>query len=399
VCSSKLLGGVSQCIYWNNTGLDLSLFEVVPGGWSDWGPNTTCSRTCGTGIIYRRRTCNNPKPKNSASCEGNEYESVLCNTQACDNDPDDESELLIARASETCATLKANRVYEKLGLSASIYGDFGEQFNPYDDYGRCEVRCKSHYGHSGYDYYQRFGLLPDGTPCQSVGDYENIVLGLRSGRYGQYGRCVQGYCQMFGCDNVSGTKAKDECGLCGGTNTTCNVVTGVFTERVTRNTRKVVDNLPAGSFNILVYFYYPSTDNALELYTLEDMLVKTIVYEHLTNPFNYAGGYWYGSYYKKFLYTEGPLSRPVVIKYYQRGSHPNLGVHYAYSLPLDNCTGSCGSYGTWNQTLCGCQCNAGYYGAACDTTCNKICNNGMGLKSTECGCDCQGKTYGSTCEC
>ncbi|XP_052218135.1 A disintegrin and metalloproteinase with thrombospondin motifs 18-like [Dreissena polymorpha] len=396
VCSTQLVDGVPRCIHWNNTGLDFSLFEVVPGGWSDWGPNTTCSRTCGTGISYRRRTCSNPKPKNSAWCAGNEYESFVCNTQPCDNDPDVESELKIARASETCATLKANNIYEKLGLNASVFLDSGEQFNRYD-YGQCEVKCNSL---NPVYYYQRFGLMPDGTPCDPADLDSFIETNKLARRSGRYGRCVQGYCQMFGCDNVSGTKANDECGVCGGNNSTCNVVKGVFNESVAFDTRQVIATLPSGSFNIVFYFNYNAmTYNFIELYSMENRGVMTLSYVRLTNPFNYAGSYWYGNFRTQFLYTEGPISRPVVIKFVQKGSSPNVGVYYAYSLSLDNCTGSCGSYGTWNQTLCGCQCNSGYFGASCNTTCNKICNNGMSLMSTGCGCNCLGNTYGTACEC
>lgn len=30
------------------------------GGWSQWGPWTGCTRTCGRGINYRKRKCDNP---------------------------------------------------------------------------------------------------------------------------------------------------------------------------------------------------------------------------------------------------------------------------------------------------------------------------------------------------
>jgi len=53
--------GSGTCISWNETGLDLDLFIVIPGGWSDWDTMRSCSRTCGTGIKYRQRYCNNPK--------------------------------------------------------------------------------------------------------------------------------------------------------------------------------------------------------------------------------------------------------------------------------------------------------------------------------------------------
>ena len=32
----------------------------IDGGWSEFGPYTTCSRTCGGGLRFRERQCNNP---------------------------------------------------------------------------------------------------------------------------------------------------------------------------------------------------------------------------------------------------------------------------------------------------------------------------------------------------
>ena len=61
VCWSYPSGNRYQCITWAETGLNTSLITVVSGGWSEWGSQTSCSRTCGTGVQYRQRFCNNPK--------------------------------------------------------------------------------------------------------------------------------------------------------------------------------------------------------------------------------------------------------------------------------------------------------------------------------------------------
>lgn len=49
------------CITWAETGLNPSLIVKVDGQWSAWGAMTSCSRTCGGGIRYRQRACDNPK--------------------------------------------------------------------------------------------------------------------------------------------------------------------------------------------------------------------------------------------------------------------------------------------------------------------------------------------------
>ncbi|CAH1254045.1 MRC1 [Branchiostoma lanceolatum] len=73
--------------YWNNGLCSRKVgficeFEAgaVDGGWSDWGPWSACSVTCGVGEQTRDRTCTNPAPSNDgADCDGHVQE-----TQACD---------------------------------------------------------------------------------------------------------------------------------------------------------------------------------------------------------------------------------------------------------------------------------------------------------------------------
>ena len=43
---------------------------IVDGGWSDWIPGE-CSRTCGTGISWHTRECNDPRPAHGGkNCVG-----------------------------------------------------------------------------------------------------------------------------------------------------------------------------------------------------------------------------------------------------------------------------------------------------------------------------------------
>ena len=40
---------------------ELSPVGVVHGQWSSWSPPSLCSRSCGGGVVTRRRHCNNPR--------------------------------------------------------------------------------------------------------------------------------------------------------------------------------------------------------------------------------------------------------------------------------------------------------------------------------------------------
>jgi len=56
---------------------------VTHGQWSEWGDYSTCSKTCGSGIQIRRRTCTNPPPsvggKFCSDWGGKSSESIECN--------------------------------------------------------------------------------------------------------------------------------------------------------------------------------------------------------------------------------------------------------------------------------------------------------------------------------
>ncbi|XP_023393506.1 A disintegrin and metalloproteinase with thrombospondin motifs 2 [Pteropus vampyrus] len=54
------------------------------GNWGAWTPFGSCSRTCGTGVKFRTRQCDNPHPANGGrTCSGMGYDFQLCNTQDC----------------------------------------------------------------------------------------------------------------------------------------------------------------------------------------------------------------------------------------------------------------------------------------------------------------------------
>ncbi|XP_052785201.1 A disintegrin and metalloproteinase with thrombospondin motifs 18-like isoform X1 [Mya arenaria] len=400
VCSSQVVNGAYQCIFWNETGLDLGLITEVAGNWSSYEDMTSCSRTCGTGVQYRQRKCNNPTPRNTMWCDGNEYHAELCNTHPCSDDPSDDVELRKARAGESCSHMRAAEIYEEINLVSTNFLDTGDRFNNYE-WGQCEVKCGTAEGVT-VGGFQRFGLMPDGTQCDLPEMTSFIETNNLPGGSGRTGRCVQGYCQMFGCDNSTNDVVFDRCGVCNGDNSTCQFIEGVYTVNVTKDERWEIMTLPAGAFNIGFYFIFNDMRNHyFELRTLDGTGIITGSSDFRDNPKNYAGAYWYSFFPAAYLYAEGPTDTPVVIKLHNRGSNPNAGVQFAYSLPDDmsSCTGTCENGGTWNDTLCYCECASGFYGKSCNATCNKYCNNGQNLATDACQCDCQGNTYGSVCNC
>ncbi|MEQ2279782.1 A disintegrin and metalloproteinase with thrombospondin motifs 2 [Ameca splendens] len=56
------------------------------GNWGSWSEFGQCSRTCGRGVQFRTRNCDNPSPANGGlSCRGPTYQFQMCNTNECEN--------------------------------------------------------------------------------------------------------------------------------------------------------------------------------------------------------------------------------------------------------------------------------------------------------------------------
>ena len=56
--------------------------DAINGGWGKWGSKTKCSRTCGGGVSYCERECNNPVPSNGGRyCIGERKKYEVCNTK------------------------------------------------------------------------------------------------------------------------------------------------------------------------------------------------------------------------------------------------------------------------------------------------------------------------------
>lgn len=88
--------------------MSLSFQTAVNGAWGLWGPWGDCSRTCGGGVQYSFRSCDNPLPKNGGKyCEGKRIQYRSCNTDAC---PDTNGETPFFVSATKCSkTASASR--------------------------------------------------------------------------------------------------------------------------------------------------------------------------------------------------------------------------------------------------------------------------------------------------
>ncbi|XP_078703551.1 SCO-spondin-like [Branchiostoma floridae x Branchiostoma belcheri] len=74
----------NQCVCVNG-GLDCTDHQCTTDGeWSTWSPWSNCTVTCGGGVQYRYRSCDNPPPAyGGLACTGLGEEAVHCNMQEC----------------------------------------------------------------------------------------------------------------------------------------------------------------------------------------------------------------------------------------------------------------------------------------------------------------------------
>ncbi|XP_005996895.1 A disintegrin and metalloproteinase with thrombospondin motifs 1 [Latimeria chalumnae] len=194
----------------------------IHGSWGSWGPWGECSRTCGGGVQYSFRECNNPVPKNGGKyCEGKRVQFKSCNTEDC---PDNNGKTF---REEQC---EAHNDFSKSSFGSGPAVEWIPKYAGVSPKDRCKLVCRA----KGTGYF--FVLQPkvvDGTPCSP--DSTSV--------------CVQGQCMKAGCDRVIGSSKKfDKCGVCGGSGSSCKRVSGSL-DQSSLGYNDVV-TIPAGATNI-----------------------------------------------------------------------------------------------------------------------------------------------------
>uniref|UniRef100_A0A3Q3A5P6 A disintegrin and metalloproteinase with thrombospondin motifs 2-like n=1 Tax=Kryptolebias marmoratus TaxID=37003 RepID=A0A3Q3A5P6_KRYMA len=187
------------------------------GNWGSWSEFGQCSRTCGGGVQFRTRRCDNPSPANGGlTCMGATYQFQMCNTNTCEDIYSDPRE-------EQCHASDHSNEHHLL---------------PYehpDPNKRCHLYCQSK--ETG-DVSLVEKMVLDGTRC-SYKDPHSV--------------CVRGECEKVGCDGVVGSsKQEDKCGVCGGDNSSCKT----FKDTITRIAKKQgflkVLEIPRGARHLLI---------------------------------------------------------------------------------------------------------------------------------------------------
>ncbi|XP_060138592.1 thrombospondin type-1 domain-containing protein 4 isoform X2 [Zootoca vivipara] len=188
---------------------------------------------------------------------------------------------------------------------------------------KCELNCRA----VGYRFYVRQAeKVIDGTPCD-----QNATS-----------VCVSGQCKSIGCDDYLGSdKVVDKCGICGGDNTACQVVSGVFKHTLTNLGYHKIVEIPEGATKINITEMSKS-NNYLALRSRSG---RSIINGNwaIDRPGRYEGGGTMFTYKRpneisstageSFL-ADGPTNE--ILDVYMIHQQPNPGIHYEYIIPGPN---------------------------------------------------------------
>uniref|UniRef100_A0A7N6AW35 ADAM metallopeptidase with thrombospondin type 1 motif, 3 n=1 Tax=Anabas testudineus TaxID=64144 RepID=A0A7N6AW35_ANATE len=284
------------------------------GAWGSWSKYGSCSRSCGTGVRFRTRQCNNPAPSNGGQdCPGVNYEYQLCSTDDCPKHFED------FRAQQC-----------QLRNSHFEFQNAKHHWLPYehpDANKRCHLYCQSK--ETGDVAYMK-QLVHDGTRCS----YKDA-----------YSICVRGECVKVGCNReIGSTKVEDKCGVCGGDNSHCRTVKGTFTRTPKKAGYLKMFLIPPGARHVTIQEHEAYPQNlAIKNQATGHYILNGKGEEVKSRSFIDLGVEWHYIIEDdvETLHTDGPLHDPVVVLIIPKDNETRSTLMYKYiihedSVPVNN---------------------------------------------------------------
>ncbi|XP_067262637.1 A disintegrin and metalloproteinase with thrombospondin motifs 3 [Chanodichthys erythropterus] len=284
------------------------------GAWGVWSKYGSCSRSCGTGVRFRTRQCNNPVPSNGGQdCPGVNYEYQLCNIDDCPKHFED---------------FRAQQCQHR--NSHFEYQNTKHHWLPYehpDANKRCHLYCQSK--ETGDVVYMK-QLVHDGTRCS----YKD-----------PYSICVRGECVKVGCDREIGSnKVEDKCGVCGGDNSHCRTVKGTFTRVPKKAGYLKMFLIPPGARHVIIQEHEASPQIlAIKNQATGHYILNSKGEDARSRRFIEMGVEW--DYLieddVETLHTDGPLHDAIVVLIIPKDNETRSTLMYKYiihedSVPLNN---------------------------------------------------------------
>ncbi|XP_010177000.1 PREDICTED: ADAMTS-like protein 2, partial [Mesitornis unicolor] len=213
--------------------------EEVTKWWGEWSSWSTCSRSCGGGVMSRERHClrqrlHMPQGTNSTVCLGQAKHYQLCQQQPC---PANTASFKQQQCSSFNAKAFGKRYYHWMPLYPDDYTSISNK--------PCDLQCTTRSGER-----QLMARAQDGTSCKDR-TYQGV--------------CINGKCEPVGCDgSLYSPRTMDRCRVCGGDGSTCHRVSGSFRKAISQIGYVFITNIPAGAMDILI-IERRKTENILAL--------------------------------------------------------------------------------------------------------------------------------------
>ncbi|KAJ8343223.1 hypothetical protein SKAU_G00305520 [Synaphobranchus kaupii] len=241
------------------------------------------------------------------ACVGAQKQFMMCNTNSC------------PPASPQIRAMQCSS-YNRVPFMGRLYS--WEPFIEVQGDLQCQLNCRA----IGFRFYvQQSEKVIDGTPC------------------GQNGTsvCVAGKCQSLGCDEFLGTgMVMDKCGVCGGDNTLCKVVSGIFKQPLTKVGYHKIVEIPEGATKINITEMVKSRNYlALRSHTGRSIvngnwaIDRPGKYEGVGTMFTYRRPNEIRSTAGESFIAEGPTNE--ILDVYMIYQQPHPGVHYGFVLPAE----------------------------------------------------------------
>ncbi|KAI4459047.1 adamts a disintegrin and metalloprotease with thrombospondin motifs protease [Holotrichia oblita] len=272
--------------------------DAINGGWGDWGEWSSCSRSCGAGVSFQTRECNNPIPKHGGRyCIGERKKVKLCNTDHC---PAGSPSFRQAQCSAKNKVLHDGQYYNWMAY-------FFES-RP------CDLLCVN----DRNIFVKMAPRAKDGTRC----------------RKGSRDMCIGGICTKVGCDyQINSDAVEDICGVCQGDGTSCKIVETTFLSKPGNGYTKV-SIIPKGATNLVVEELLASP-NTIAIsdesgkYCLNGDMTEYIDDEYICG--GTSGVYSHPEPNREKFVMHGPLKNSLVLY-----RNENVGYRYKYGEPTMN---------------------------------------------------------------
>ncbi|NXJ10996.1 ATL2 protein, partial [Odontophorus gujanensis] len=282
--------------------------------WGEWSSWSTCSRSCGGGVMSRERHClrqrlQMPQGTNSTVCVGQAKHYQLCQQQPC---PANTASFKQQQCSSFNAKAFGKRYYHWMPLYPDDYTSISNK--------PCDLQCTTRNGER-----QLMARAQDGTSCKDR-TYQGV--------------CINGKCEPVGCDgSLYSPRTMDRCRVCGGDGSTCHRVSGSFRKAISQIGYVFITSIPAGAMDILI----------MERRKTENILALADEYGHfffngnsaIDNPQNFRVA---GTVFKyrrpsslnsdglEYIMAHGPTNQSLNAMYYNfNGKMPHIT--YDYTVP------------------------------------------------------------------